>query len=150
MIYLFIFLLVVGFTCVGIAATMHEYDDPNLDLDKVVEAIRIVEAWNGRSVGAAGEVGPFQFKASVWAEYSDQPFAWAWGSHPVQKAEQRAAARRLVAWIDAQLKDVPLPRTARSIGLVWTNGLTAAKRHKVSSAKRDYAQRVANIYADFP
>jgi hypothetical protein len=123
-----------------------ETSDPKLDLDRVVEAIRIVENWDGVSVGAEGEVGPWQFKKSVWIEFSDKPFSWAWGDWPEQKAEQRAAARRYVAWIDQNLIHLPLPRTAASIALVYTNGWGNTKRKKITAAKRDYSRRAQNIY----
>ena len=126
-----------------------EADDPTLNLDRVKRSIRMVENWDGRSVGGSGEVGPYQIMPHVWVQFSEKPISWAYGSHPAQKAEQERVAAAIVDWIAERLTTLRLPRTARSIGLVWTAGYGNVKDRKYGKAKRDYAQRVQNIYDDF-
>ncbi len=117
-----------------------------LDLDDVVEAIRQVEHWDGSSIGASGERGPFQFTKSTWSEFSKKPFWWASGYGWACREEQYATALRYVTWINDNLVHVPLRETAYSVALVYTCGYTAVKHGKPSREKRDYAQRVQTIY----
>lgn len=117
-----------------------------LDLMQVVEAIRQVENWNGRSVGASNEFGPWQFTADTWFDFSNHPFWWAGDHAPKCKAEQHRVALAYVTWIHAHLLDIPIKESAYSIALVFTCGYSGVKHGKPSRAKRDYAQRVQNIY----
>lgn len=117
-----------------------------LDLVQVVEAIRQVEHWNGSAIGAANERGPWQMTYDTWSDFSNKPFWWA-GSHARDcKAEQHRVALAYVTWIHDNLIHIPLNESAYSIALVFTCGYSGVKHGKPSRAKRDYAQRVQNIY----
>ncbi len=126
-----------------------EPSDPKLNLARVRWAIRVVENWDGRSVGGSGELGPWQIRPAVWLQFSEKPLEWAYGSEPRHKAEQERVAGELVEWIDVRLPSLHLPRTARSIGLVWTVGYGNMRAQRISRSKRQYADRVSNSYHDW-
>jgi hypothetical protein len=140
---------VVIFLCIAVvvvAAHAAVKAPKPLDLTQVVEAIRQVEAWDGKATGADGERGPWQFTRDTWREFSTKPFWWASGPMREHKAEQHRVAMAYVEWIHDHLVHIPLQPTAHSIALVYTCGWTGVKHGKPSKAKRDYAQRVQNIY----
>lgn len=140
-IVLFILLSVVA----GVACANVREQKP-LDLALVVEAIRQVEHWDGRSIGASNEVGPWQVTPAVWREFSSKPIWWATIRSPECRAEQHAVALRHVTWINKHLFEIPLRESAYSIALVYTCGWKGVKHGNPSAAKRDYAQRVQNVY----
>ena len=47
-----------------------------LNVERLLTAIRSVEDWNGRD-GHAGERGPYQFTRAAWEETTKLPFALA-------------------------------------------------------------------------
>lgn len=125
-----------------------EESDPNLNLARVKWAIRMVENWDGKAVGASGELGPYQIRPAVWLQFSEKPLSWAYGNEPRHKLEQERVAGELVDWISERLPKLHLPRTARAIGLVWTVGYGNYGAQRVSRAKKAYADRVSNTYHD--
>ena len=52
---------------------------PMIDIPRMIRAIKETEDWDGRSVGAHGELGPMQFKAATWGQFSRKPFFGRWG-----------------------------------------------------------------------
>lgn len=140
---------VVIFLCIAVitlSAHVARKSPKPLDLTQVVEAIRQVEHWDSSSIGQAGERGPWQLTRGLWFEYSKQPFWWASGPMRNHKAEQHRVAMAYVEWIHDHLVHIPLPPTANSVALVYTAGWSGVKHGKPSKAKRDYAQRVQNVY----
>ena len=61
-------------------AIVFQIPSPSIDGNRLLEAIRQVENWNGR-MGAAGERGVFQITPEAWAEATSMPFEWADDPH---------------------------------------------------------------------
>jgi hypothetical protein len=119
-----------------------------VDADRVARAIAVVEDAQGR-IGAAGEQGELQFLPVVWRMYSPRPVSWATGSAVEMRAEQRRVAQAHVAWICARLARLGLEESAWSVALVHNAGYGRVRDRRVLPRQRDFAERVANIYADF-
>lgn len=145
---MFTFTLLALLLLVAAPFVFAEDSDPNLNLARVKWAIRQVEHWDGKSVGGSGELGPYQIRPAVWHQFSDKPLDWAYRSDPRCRGEQERVASELISWIDARLPGLRLPRTARSIGLVWTVGYGNVDAQRISRGKRAYAARVHNVYHD--
>lgn len=144
--------IILAFAVLLIAAPFAfsaEPSDPKLNLARVKWAIKCVENWDGVKVGGAGELGPYQIRPAVWLQFSEKPLEYAYGSEPRHKAEQERVALELVEWIDNRLPGLHLPRTARSIGLVWTVGYGNMRAGNYGRGKKAYADRVSNTYHDW-
>ena len=146
---LYVILFVVICTLCGsiLAAT----PKPACDIDLMVETLRQIENWDGRSLGAAGERGPWQFTPDVWHQYSTLPFSCAEGKSNAEKTEQRRVAREVVFAISERVKAARRTPDAYTVALIWGAGWSAyyyGQPHKPSAKKRDYAQRAENLYID--
>lgn len=132
-----------------VAASYHEHRALNIDL--MLEALRQVENWDGHSRGADGERGPWQITPAVWCKYSEKPFAWADGTSPEAKTEQRRVAREHVYDITLWLESENTRPAPFNVALIYSAGWSAYAHglpHKPSKAKRAYARRAANLYSE--
>jgi hypothetical protein len=112
----------------------------------ILHAIHQVE--NPRDLqraGQRGELGPFQFRRTVWSKYTEKPFSLA--TDPV---EAQVVAEAHYDWIKRGLERNGLEVTPYQIGLAWNAGLHATVNNRASNQSKQYAQRVANLveYAD--
>lgn len=120
-----------------------------LDVNVMVDALRVTENWDGVSRGAAGERGPWQITRAVWMRYSHHPFDQ---SEPkVFIDEQRMVAKHYVTDIISQLLWNEQNETPFAIALCWCAGVSCAIHHRPrapSEAKCEYASRAQNIYKE--
>jgi len=107
---------------------------------RLADSIRAVENWKPGTVGAAGEVGPWQITPAVWRKYSR---ASQW-SAPV--SEHRRVALAHIASLRAGLRRNSFPESPHYIALAYTAGLSATINRTATRMKWDYAHRAANIY----
>ena len=121
--------------------------EPELDVNKLLESIRSVEDWMPYQYGARGERGPYQMLPSVWREYSRYNMEfYADRTDEKSKAEVYRVARAHALWILERIDHLGMPMTARSFGLMWTAGYRACRDKTTTKAKRNYADRVQNVY----
>lgn len=95
------------------------------------------------ALGAAGERGRYQLSRSVWELHSKKPFAYAHN-----RMFAHAVAERHFDRLVHQLELANWPADAESIAAAWNAGLSATVNNHLTAATRDYAQRVANLYAE--
>lgn len=148
MIYLAsVIILFIAITCVMLASAASPR--PPIDVNIMVDALRVTENWDGVSRGAAGERGPWQITRAVWMQYSNHPF-----THCESKAfidEQRLVVKFYVAEIISQLVINDQNDTPFAIALCWCAGPRCAIHHSPrapSEAKCEYASRAQNIYKE--
>lgn len=148
MITLFTVAAIVLLLLVAVANAQPERVEATLDLHRVVEAIRLTEAWDGKSVGQCSEAGPFQFRPSTWLAHSSAPLEWSHLKTAQAKAEQRRAALEHVEWIHRRLPSLKLKNSVWSIALVWNAGYGNVEHNNISKRAYDYANRCSNLYYD--
>ena len=149
MTYLIGTIVVVAFVLVLSPFTMAGEPKSPLDIDKMVEALRMCEAWDGRSRGASAERGPWQITPGVWHQYSHMPFFSGEGTSMQERSEQRRVAREQVYWITQRLANANVKCDPYNVALVWNAGWASffyGSPHKPSARKRDYAKRATNLY----
>jgi hypothetical protein len=117
---------------------------PPLSKTKMVETLRLIEAWDGRSVGGAGEWGPWQICPRVWRQFSRSSLY----SAPSQ--EHLRVASALVSWIIGNLDRLDLPVTPRSVALVYNAGYGNVRDRRILRRHRYYSERASNIYHSLP
>lgn len=117
-----------------------------LDSKRVAREIRLVENWDGKSVGDSGEVGPWQFLPTTWKQFSDRPIWWASSFNLTCQAEQERVAIAEVEWIRARLPRLGLSESAWAIGLVHNAGYGRVRRRQSEPRHRAFADRVREIY----
>ena len=113
---------------------------PELNLGRLLDAIREIEGWRGRR-GSAGEFGPWQIMPSVWSAHSR---ASPWRA---SLAEHRRVALAQIADIRRALADDG--RDANSafwVALGWNAGPSAVVRGTAPAKSWRYADRTRNIY----
>ena len=113
------------------------------DARATLEAIRQVE--NPRELtrpGAAGELGPWQFKAETWRMHTSRPHRLA-----LNREESLRVALLHHAWICRGLARAKLPQDAYHVALAWNSGLHATVHRRSPARSHRYAERVANIAA---
>lgn len=113
-----------------------------LDAERILDCIRAVENWDGRTAGRAGEWGHWQMRPKVWAHYSSVPQVRA------SPQEERRVAREHLAWIRKTLHGQAVKETPYAIALCWTAGTETVLRAAASPQKRDYATRARALYED--
>jgi hypothetical protein len=141
--------ILLVFCCVAVAK--NETRDPHFDINRMADALRMVEHWDGQTRGSAGERGPWQFTLQVWQQHSSMPFEWAEGYRVVQREEQRRVALDHIRHLQTMISFSKLPVNAYTVALAWTAGVSATvhhEPHRPSKAKRDYARRAENLYHD--
>jgi hypothetical protein len=99
---------------------------------------------NRRTPGPCGELGAYQFRATTWHQYSDRPFSSA-----LNRQASDAVAIRYYTWLKTQVERAGYPATTYNIALAWNGGLSAVSGHGATRSVRDYAQRAANLAADY-
>lgn len=115
-----------------------------LDRRAFLRAIDQVES-GGRdgAHGAAGERGRYQITERVWRDYTNAPFK---NAH--RKDLAHAVAEKHLDWIVNQLELADWPVDAESCASAWNAGLTATVNNRLTSASRNYAERVRNLYEE--
>ncbi len=121
------------------AAIVAEYER-----DHILAAIVAVEGVaNPRKPGKSGELTKYQFKPSVWNQYSHVPMKDA------SPAEIERVAIAHYKWCLAVMpvrnKELKLMPLAYRIALVWNAGYGNIVNNKVLPRHRDYAHRVQNL-----
>jgi hypothetical protein len=119
-----------------------------LNNDTVIDAIVEAENWDGHSIGANGERGPFSFKRATWQQYSSKPFFWADCTTLEQKTETRRVALRYAVWIRGVMHDMAMKQDAFTFALIWNAGFTRVIKGAASFEQRSYAKRVQVLYDD--
>jgi hypothetical protein len=98
---------------------------------------------NRRSPGPCGELGAYQFRATTWHQYSQQPFSSA-----LNREASDDVAVRYYSWLKSQIERAGFPATSYNIALAWNGGMSAVSG-RASRSVRDYAERASNLAADF-
>lgn len=111
-----------------------------LDEERMLDAIKSTENWDGRTRGKAGEWGAFQIKPDVWRKYSKLSERWA------TPEQERLVARLHLRWVRSQLVDNHLPDKPWFIAAAWAAGVTAVNNRSFSREKQAYADRAEAIY----
>lgn len=117
-------------------ATDHKIDD-------FLYAIRVVESGNHYDCppGRYGEQGPYQFRHSVWRQYTTAPFADA------TTAYADGVALQHYHWIVTNLQRRGVRPTIWTVAAAWNGGIGSVSRGRIPAASRSYANRVVNVYA---
>ncbi len=113
--------------------------------EHTLEAIHQLE--NPRNLtrpGPCGELGAYQFRAATWRMHTNVPFSQA-----LDRTVADDVAVRHYEWLRRGLEAARVPVTPYMIALAWNGGLTAAVAGRAPRVARDYAQRAANLAADF-
>lgn len=113
-------------------------------VDTVVDTVRLLRAiaevetgFNPRAVGRAGERTVYQIAPGTWRRFSRVPIRCA------DPAEVERVARAVLFEITQSLANHRIPHTPYELALRWNAGPSA---RRFSTATRDYASRVSNIY----
>lgn len=110
-----------------------------------LEAIHCLEnPFDRAAPGPCGELGAYQFRSAVWRRYTTEPFANALD----RRASDRVAVRHY-EWLKRELVRRGYPANAYNVALAWNGGLGAVVGGRPCRAARDYAERAANLAADF-
>jgi hypothetical protein len=110
-----------------------------------LQAIHCLENPTDRtSPGPCGELGPYQFRAATWHQYSQRPFSLA-----LNRQASEDVAVRYYNWLKTQVERAGFPATTYNIALAWNGGVTSLSSWRVPRSVRDYAQRASNLAADF-
>lgn len=108
---------------------------------KVLKAINWVEnPTNHGRFGPKGELGPYQFRASTWREYSDKPFSYA-----VNREHADVVAVKHYEWIRRGLEAAGIDPNPYNIALVWNSGLGAVTSGRIPKSTYRYADQVRNL-----
>lgn len=117
---------------------------PPLDNDRLLEAIKGTEDWDGDSIGAAGELGPWQMLPLTWHTYSHETMPYTRGAW--DEAEPQRVIHAHASWIRDRMERLHLPQTPYTFALFWKAGYGRVTKHKLRGVDRDYASRAQNIY----
>lgn len=118
---------------------------PPIDIRREIESIAAAENSAGK-VGAAGERGRLQFTATRWYELSHKPHRWAGWRHPFALAETERVEHEHIQDLIARCQKIRIVPTAYTIALMHTAGEEAVRTRSASAFKKDFAQRVENLY----
>lgn len=157
--------LVVFFFCVAwtanyIDAAEPKPVEPKIDVQRLIEAIKQVENWDGYSIGKNGERGSMQFKEGTWQQFTKLPFWWADSSYITEsrafrkeskeiKAHRETVERLYVSWIISKaLPALRLAPTVYNAALVHVAGYGTVEKHAFNTHQTDFANRVTNVYYD--
>jgi hypothetical protein len=131
------FLILAGLCC----SPFTGHCSPATDSDRLLNAIRQVEEWQGRD-GAAGERGPWQITKAVWMQHCP---AWGFEKARAQRYARVCAARHL-DWLVAGLRRKGIEPVPYTLALAWNAGLTGATNGRAPRRAHDYADRVQALY----
>lgn len=110
-----------------------------------LEAIHQLENPNNTDTpGALGELGPYQFRESTWRHYTTAPFSQA-----LDRRVSDAVAVKHYNWLKDELQKRGVAPTPYAIALAWNGGMRAALSDNPPAAAADYAERAANLAAEF-
>jgi hypothetical protein len=110
-----------------------------------LQAIHCLEnPTNRTSPGPCGELGPYQFRAATWHQYSQRPFSSA-----LNRQASEDVAVRYYNWLKTQIERAGFPATTYNVALAWNGGVSGLSSWNVPRSVRDYAQRASNLAADF-
>jgi hypothetical protein len=114
------------------------------DTDRILDAIALTENWDGKTVGKAGEWGPWQMTPANWRRYSPHiPIRHA------NKAQLRQVAREHLAYLVGRLRGYGIETpSVWMLGLAWAAGPFKASKYTGRPEKIDYANRVEALYDD--
>jgi hypothetical protein len=129
--------------CLGLCAPYAEAEEA--DRAATLDAIHMLE--NPRDLtrpGPCGELGAYQFRATTWRAYTTEPFARA-----LDRTLSDYVAARHYDWLKQRLEVARVPATTYNIALAWNGGVRAAISGRAPRAARWYAQRAANLAAEF-
>ena len=118
---------------------------PKIDVEKMLDAIAGAEAWDGKTVGKAGEWSAYQLTPAVWKHCRGTLNKSMRQATP---SELRAAAREELQFRIVTLEINHITPTPFLCGLAWSAGVSSVLRNTASQAKLDYATRTANLYSD--
>ena len=110
-----------------------------------LEAIHNLE--NPRNLtrpGPCGELGAYQFRISTWREYTTLPFSLA-----LDRKKSDDVAIRHYEWLKQRLQNAHVRPTPYYIALAWNGGIGAAISGHAPRPAREYAERAANLAAEF-
>ena len=127
------------------AVTLTIPEPPKLDVERMLAAIVAVEAWDGKSTGAAGEYGAYQITPAVWK------LTRIGSTRTMRQAtpsEHHAAAREELLFRIAALQMNHVRITPTSAALAWCAGVSATINGTASKVKLAYAERAENLYRD--
>jgi hypothetical protein len=116
-----------------------------LDIERMLDAIRGAENWDGKSTGHAGEYGPYQMTPEVWRK---SRMGWKKDIREATPDEWRAAALEDLRFRIVSLEINHFRVTPFLAALAWTAGVRAVITHTASRAKADYATRAERLYAE--
>lgn len=116
-----------------------------INIAREILAIAQVENSAGK-IGEHGERGRLQFTATRWYQFSHKPHRWAGWKHPFAIAETERVERVHVENLIRQCQVLRLVPTPYTVALLHTAGFDAVCDRKVSALKKDFAQRVENVY----
>lgn len=122
----------------------------SIQLSWLLAAIAAVESnSNPLAIGKHGELSAYQMTREVWETYAKpdvEPFATA--STPHGEPAAQIAELHLIA-LNKQLHAAGVPVTVANLAAAWHEGAHGAIQHALHhTPPSDYAQRVANLYAD--
>lgn len=118
---------------------------PPLNIDRLIKAIADAEDSRGK-IGVHGERGRLQFTATRWYQLSPKPHRWAGWRHPFAIAETERVERLHIQDLIRDCQILRLVPTPYTVGLLHTAGFGAVQMKAVSAMKKDFAQRVENLY----
>lgn len=117
-----------------------------MDNDKLLRMIELTENWDGESVGAAGECGPWQMLYSTWLNYATDhnymPFSRAAWLEP----RAQCVIREHASWIRDEIEKHRLPDTPYTFALFWKAGAGRVINHRCRSVDKKYAERASALY----
>lgn len=110
-----------------------------------LEAIHQLEnPRNSEAPGALGELGPYQFREATWKTHTSAPF-----SRALDRRVSDAVAVKHYDWLKLELERHGLEATPYRIALAWNGGMRAVLSGRPPAAAADYAERAANLAAEF-
>ncbi len=152
--YTFLTILVVSFLVWGLMPRARAHisyvpDNPTeVNVERLISAIKAVENSPRHSVGEAGERSEYQITQDVWSQHSHFPHDWASGDDHVCTEETQRVMRKHIDWIESQLAKRGDTITPYAIGAIWHAGWGRWERRELRFVDTSYGTRVMNCYGD--
>ena len=121
-----------------------------LDIPRLIRAIKAVENWDGHSIGQAGERGPMQFTAATWYKFSRKPHRWCQWKHEFAIKERERVEPLYIAELIKEATIMDRKPTPWVIAALHCAGGSAVASRHIPAMKKDFSQRVENVYYDKP
>ena len=103
-----------------------------------ISQLEVGSHWNGRP-GKLGELSEYQFQEGTWKKY-DPNFSDAYNPRIADEV-----ARKHIAMIADKLIKAGKPVTPENIGRCWNGGFAWLHGGHLSSAAKDYGNRLSNL-----